>query len=665
MNPYEVVIDAVIESIRPVLHPSAGTWVLGFGAAECGDSGTNYILEDFTRQPEPAVVQRAYRSTLRATALGPGPTSFAPVLNRAVALLSPSLSGGRPGGPGGGPAVTGGARVATSDVGVVAILTDGPVARPPHIPSSEFSPQEIATIQALRSAARLPLLVVVVGIGDGPWEKMHEFLRRLRQYPRAVAPVEFVALSDVFPAGLRPDSPVTLRSRSMLAATILRTLPTHCLRLRTIDRSEVPVVDDLPDDNPAPILGDAESVRADRRRSPRGAPLVEPRARVPSFDIDALNLRDDASPPTDADVDGVSADDFSDRDSMQSSDGDGDGGADGDDPGTSSPVEPIDAREVEEKEGRESKGAPGRRGTGPLERRSSRLPKVPSSASVTNPVDPATLTRRVIRASVHAATENHNTSFSRLKSHALGTPSTPAYAIAPDSSEDGSDAPRSRPPVARAFDYSLPSRASISAPSPSALAAAMVDGAEPELRQRQRSVNHSSDATSARRMAADRSGRFGGELPLASASSTTNSPVLSPLVAPASRFPLRSGTLDSLDADSAAGGRGVALPRALAPLSVVRESPTRSLNPDSTPTSPNLRSTGWAARRPSPGLFSLTLQGGPSDAAAVAAATSPPGSVLEREDSDRRRSLLPLAYIDAVAAASTRNLNPAASIRRL
>jgi hypothetical protein len=41
--------------------------------------------------------------------------------------------------------------------------------------NGQLSPQEQKTVDAIVQASKLPLSIVLVGVGDGPWDMMREF----------------------------------------------------------------------------------------------------------------------------------------------------------------------------------------------------------------------------------------------------------------------------------------------------------------------------------------------------------------------------------------------------------------------------------------------------------------------------------------------------------
>lgn len=52
------------------------------------------------------------------------------------------------------------------------VRTDGQVTRPSDTPDDEFSRHEKATMEAIVRASGTPLSIVLVGVGDGPWDMM-------------------------------------------------------------------------------------------------------------------------------------------------------------------------------------------------------------------------------------------------------------------------------------------------------------------------------------------------------------------------------------------------------------------------------------------------------------------------------------------------------------
>ncbi|XP_077212101.1 E3 ubiquitin-protein ligase RGLG2-like [Tasmannia lanceolata] len=82
-----------------------------------------------------------------------GPTSFAPVIEMAMTIVE--QSGGQ--------------------YHVLLIIADGQVTRSVDTTSGQLSPQEQNTVDAIVRASEYPLSIVLVGVGDGPWDMMREF----------------------------------------------------------------------------------------------------------------------------------------------------------------------------------------------------------------------------------------------------------------------------------------------------------------------------------------------------------------------------------------------------------------------------------------------------------------------------------------------------------
>ncbi|CAO2191909.1 unnamed protein product [Urochloa humidicola] len=82
-----------------------------------------------------------------------GPTSFAPIIETAIGIVD--SSGGQ--------------------YHVLLIIADGQVTRSIETGNGQLSPQEKETIEAIVKASDYPLSIVLVGVGDGPWDMMRQF----------------------------------------------------------------------------------------------------------------------------------------------------------------------------------------------------------------------------------------------------------------------------------------------------------------------------------------------------------------------------------------------------------------------------------------------------------------------------------------------------------
>jgi len=106
-----------------------------------------------------------------------GPTSFAPIINKAIELVTES---------------------GTTQYHILLIIADGQVTN------------EEETIKAIQHASNYPLSIVLIGIGDGPWEVMEKFDDRIPK--RRFDNFQFVDFHHVMNHSRYPEAAFALRS---------------------------------------------------------------------------------------------------------------------------------------------------------------------------------------------------------------------------------------------------------------------------------------------------------------------------------------------------------------------------------------------------------------------------------------------------------------------
>ncbi|KAG9158925.1 hypothetical protein Leryth_013315 [Lithospermum erythrorhizon] len=151
MNPYEQAISIIGKTLAAFDEDNLIP-CFGFGDATTHDQDVfSFYPEERHCHGFEEVLSR-YKEIVPHLRLA-GPTSFAPVIEMAMTIVE--QSGGQ--------------------YHVLVIVADGQVTRSVDTGNGQLSPQEKRTVDAIVAASKLPLSIVLVGVGDGPWDMMREF----------------------------------------------------------------------------------------------------------------------------------------------------------------------------------------------------------------------------------------------------------------------------------------------------------------------------------------------------------------------------------------------------------------------------------------------------------------------------------------------------------
>jgi E3 ubiquitin-protein ligase RGLG len=150
-NPYEQAITIIGRTLAAFDEDNLIP-CYGFGDASTHDQDVfSFNSEDRFCNGFEEVLSR-YKEIVPQLKLA-GPTSFAPIIDMAMTIVE--QSGGQ--------------------YHVLVIIADGQVTRSVDTENGQLSPQEQKTVDAIVQASKLPLSIVLVGVGDGPWDMMREF----------------------------------------------------------------------------------------------------------------------------------------------------------------------------------------------------------------------------------------------------------------------------------------------------------------------------------------------------------------------------------------------------------------------------------------------------------------------------------------------------------
>ncbi|CAN0193713.1 unnamed protein product [Scytosiphon promiscuus] len=142
-NPYQEVLKGVGRGLGP-LNRAEKIWCYGFGDETTRDEGVFCFMPDDQPCADLNQALDRYAGIASAVALS-GPTSFAPLIRKAIEIVKDS--GG--------------------EYHCLVIIADGQVTK------------ERDTVKAIQDASNYPLSIIMVGVGEGPWETCRVFDNRL------------------------------------------------------------------------------------------------------------------------------------------------------------------------------------------------------------------------------------------------------------------------------------------------------------------------------------------------------------------------------------------------------------------------------------------------------------------------------------------------------
>ncbi|GMJ13240.1 RING domain ligase2 [Hibiscus trionum] len=195
-NPYEQAISIIGQSLSAFDEDNLIP-CYGFGDASTHDQDvfSFYPEERFCVGFEEVLAR--YREIVPQLRLA-GPTSFVPIIEMATTIVE--QSGGQ--------------------YHVLLIIADGQVTRSVDTQHGQLSPQEKNTIEAIVKASEFPLSIVLVGVGDGPWNMMRKFDDNIPT--RAFDNFQFVNFTEIMSKMMIPS-----RKQAEFALSALMEIPSQ------------------------------------------------------------------------------------------------------------------------------------------------------------------------------------------------------------------------------------------------------------------------------------------------------------------------------------------------------------------------------------------------------------------------------------------------------
>ncbi|KAM1918739.1 hypothetical protein FF1_023342 [Malus domestica] len=177
-NPYEHAISIIGKTLAAFDEDNLIP-CFGFGDATTHDQDVFSFYDDRYCNGFEEVLTR-YKEIVPKLRLA-GPTSFAPVIEQAMTIVEESAG----------------------QYHVLLIIADGQVTRSVDTENGRLSPQEQNTVNAIVAASKLPLSIILVGVGDGPWDMMKEFDDNIPA--RAFDNFQFVNFTQIMSKNVPPS----------------------------------------------------------------------------------------------------------------------------------------------------------------------------------------------------------------------------------------------------------------------------------------------------------------------------------------------------------------------------------------------------------------------------------------------------------------------------
>ncbi|GER56755.1 calcium-dependent phospholipid-binding protein [Striga asiatica] len=219
-NPYEQAISIIGRTLSKFDEDNLIP-CFGFGDASTHDQEVFSFFPDERFCDGFEEVLSRYRELVPQLRLA-GPTSFAPVIEMAITIVE--QSGGQ--------------------YHVLVIIADGQVTRSVDTSRGQLSPQEKRTVDAIVKASEYPLSIILVGVGDGPWDMMREFDDNIPA--RAFDNFQFVNFTDIMSKNMdrsRKEAEFALSALMEIPSQYKATLELNILgasRGKIIDRVALP-----------------------------------------------------------------------------------------------------------------------------------------------------------------------------------------------------------------------------------------------------------------------------------------------------------------------------------------------------------------------------------------------------------------------------------------